>query len=108
MLRGAITAKRPDVIKLLLTREHAAQIDSSILRDVIMTAENEYTLIASLPFTHNYNCVYFRDFAMLLVRYSKNDTDLMKQLRESGDMERKDVVLFHVLIKKMPGNNLEL
>ena len=40
---------------------------------------------------------------MLLVRYATDDKALMKQLRESGDLKRNDAILFHVLIKKMPG-----
>ena len=41
---------------------------------------------------------------MLLVRYAKDGRALMKQLRESGDMEGKDAILFHELIRKMPGS----
>ncbi len=39
LLREAITARRPDLIKLLLIKE--AEVDSTILEDVIMKSENE-------------------------------------------------------------------
>lgn len=47
---------------------------------------------------------YAREFAKLLVRYTDNAQKLVKQLRgvvknSCGD----EVVLFHELIKKMPG-----
>ena len=53
--------------------------------------------------------IMFRDFAMLLVRYTANTEDLVKQLRkavkqsESAKKADANEVIFHVLIKKMPG-----
>ncbi len=39
LLKGAIKAKRPDLIKLLLIKK--AEVDSTILEEVIMKSENE-------------------------------------------------------------------
>ena len=48
-----------------------------------------------------------RNFAMLLVRYAWNASNLMKQLRDKvktlRDGDQNTVVLFHTLINKMPG-----
>ena len=50
--------------------------------------------------------IYLRDFAKLLIRYADDTKNLMKQLRQrsgGGSSKEETQILYHVLIKKMPG-----
>ena len=65
------------------------------------------------PFKHASElCMYYytyyilRDFARLLVRYTNDTEDLMKQLRKRNERRSENEetdILYHILIKKMPG-----
>ncbi len=58
-----------------------------------------------------FGCYFFREFAKLLVRYTDDTKDLMRQLRKVTKQSNESVggketyyVLYHELIKKMPGS----